>query len=133
MHKTLTLAFLAALLAGGCATESARYSASLEVSNAPPPLRVVWVSRPAYAMEFRGVYVVDDDAYQTDCDIFQYSGSWYAYTGGYWYRASSYRGPYVTISVERVPQRIFEVPARHWKHHPHGGPPGQMKKNRRYD
>ena len=128
-----TLVFLvAALLVAGCAAESARYSVGVEVSNAPPPPRVVWVSRPSYELEFRGVYVVNADAYNADCDIFRYSGSWYAYTGGFWYRASSYQGPYVAVAVERVPRAIFEVPADHWKKgHPLGGPPGQMKKHRR--
>lgn len=125
-------ALLAALAISGCAAESAEYSARVEVSNARAPLRVAWVSRPAYAVQYRGVYVVDANAYDADCDIFQFSGVWYAYTGGFWYRASGYRGPYVAISVERVPQRIFEVPTRHWKKgHPHGGPPGQMKKRGR--
>ena len=133
MRSTRMFTILAvALLVFGCAAESTRYSASVEVSNARRPLRVVWVQRPAYEYEFRGVYVVDSDAYDADCDIFRYSGSWYAYTGGLWYRASAYQGPYVAISVERVPERIFEVPSRHWrKGHPLGGPPGQMKKHRR--
>ena len=122
----------ASLLISGCAAESAEYSARLEVSNARAPLRVAWISRPAYVTQYRGVYVVDASVYDADCDIFQFSGSWYAYTGGYWYRASGYRGPYVAISVERVPERIFEVPSGHWKKgHPHGGPPGQMKKRGR--
>jgi len=115
MHKAIKITVLSAiLLASGCATDGA-YSARVEISNAPP-LRVAWISRPAYTVEYRGVYVVDGSVYDADCDIFQYSGSWYAYTGGYWYRSNRYDGSYVAIDVNRVPDRIFNVPDRHWKH-----------------
>lgn len=115
MHKAIKVTvFSAILLASGCATNGA-YSARVEISNAPP-LRVAWISRPAYAVEYRGVYVVDYSAYDADCDIFQYSGDWYAYTGGYWYRARDYSGPYVAIEVSSVPRRLFDVPSRHWRH-----------------
>lgn len=115
MHKAIKVTVLSTILwASGCATDGA-YSARVELSNAPP-LRVAWVSRPAYAVEYRGVYVVDGSAYDADCDIFQYSGSWYAYTDGYWYSARRYDGPYVSIEVSSVPRRIFSVPDRHWRH-----------------
>ncbi|MGE5175360.1 MAG: hypothetical protein ACM3JJ_03215, partial [Hyphomicrobiales bacterium] len=111
----------------GCA--GYRYGAEVEVSNAPPPPRLVFHARPHYDV-VRGVYIVDHDAYDADCDVFGYGGSWYAYSDGYWYRARSYDGPYAVIRVSSVPDRIFEVPEGRWKHHPHGGPPGQMKKQR---
>ena len=127
MHKAIKVTVLSAVLsASGCATDGA-YSARVEITNAPP-LRVAWVSRPAYAVEYRGVYVVDAHAYNADCDIFQYSGSWYAYDEGYWYRASSYDGPYVAIEVQHVPDRIFQVPDRHWRN----GNPGGRTRYRRY-
>ena len=114
MHRAIKVTILSAiLLASGCATDGA-YSARVEISNAPP-LRVAWVSQPAYAVEYHGVYVVDNAAYDADCDIFQYSGEWYAYTGGYWYSAREYDGPYVAIEVSSVPRRIFDVPDRHWR------------------
>lgn len=132
MHKAIKVTILSTvLLASGCATDGA-YSARVEISNAPP-LRIGWISRPAYAVEYRGVYVVDSHAYDADCDIFQYSGNWYAYTGGYWYRARSYDGPYLAIQVTRVPDRIFDVPQRHWKRgHPYGAP-GRRNRDRDRD
>jgi hypothetical protein len=74
--------------------------------------------------------VVDPGDY--DCDVFQYGSYWYVYSDSYWYRARSYQGPFVAIAFESVPRRVMSVPEQHWKHHPHGGPPGQMKKRGRY-
>jgi len=120
---------VAALLLSGCA-EGYRYGVSLDISNAPPPPRLVFYERPSYVAEVSGgVYVVDPGS--NDCDMFQYGSYWYVYTGTYWYRASSYQGPYAVISFESVPSRVYNVPERHWRHHPHGGPPGQMKKRGR--
>lgn len=133
-HSTAPRILAAALmvaagaLASGCA--GYRYGAEVEVSNAPPPPRIYFSSRPHYDVVY-GVYVVDHGEYDDDCDVFGYGGSWYAYTGGFWYRAQSYNGPYAVISVSSVPERIFRVPPGRWKHHPHGGPPGQTKKRTR--
>lgn len=127
-HAIAMLLGVAALSIGGCA--GYRYGAEVEVSNAPPP-RIYFQERPRYDV-VRGVYVIDPDAYGLDCDVFSFEGYWYAYSGQIWYRARSYNGPYVEISVERVPDRIFEVPAGRWKHHPLGGPPGQRKKEERH-
>lgn len=69
MRRAIKVTILATvLLATGCATDGA-YSARVVPSNAPP-LRIDWVSQPAYAVEYRGVYVVDSHAYDADCDIF---------------------------------------------------------------
>lgn len=67
-----------------------------------------------------------------DYDLFRYGRHWYINDGGYWFRARHYRGPFVAVAYERVPRTIFSVPARYHRHpwHPHGGPPGQMKKGR---
>jgi hypothetical protein len=117
----------AALVLGGCAAEGYRYGVQVDVSNAPPPPRMVFYERPTYLAALGGgVYVVDAGNY--DCDMFQYGSYWYVYSGSYWYRARDYQGPYAVVTVQSVPTRIFEVPERHWRHHPHGGPPGQTKK-----
>lgn len=95
--------------------------------GAPPPPVVVYRTEPrTVVVPGATVYVVDDDA--CDYDFFRYGSSWYIYRGGYWYRARSYRGPFTWIEVGRVPHTILTVPASHWKHHPHGGPPGQLRK-----
>jgi hypothetical protein len=77
------------------------------------------------------VYVVNDA--RCDYDFFRYGVYWYIWNDGYWYRARSYRGPFAVVEARYVPNRIWNVPARHWKHHPHGGPPGLAKKNRHDD
>jgi hypothetical protein len=121
---------LAAFLAmAGCAAPY-EYGVQLDIRSAPPPPRLVFYERPAYVARVSGVYVVDPG--RSDCDMFQYGSYWYVYTGSYWYRARSYSGPYAVISFQSVPNRLYDVPERHWKNrHPHGGPPGQMKKRGR--
>jgi len=100
---------------------------TIGVSNAPPPPPIVFRERPhlEFVPEER-VYVVDDD--DDDCDMFMAGDFWYVYNDGYWYRAHSYRGPFRVVDVRYVPRRVLFVPEGHWRHHPHGGPPGQMKK-----
>jgi len=99
---------------------------NINLGNAPPPPvfvvqhppRTVWL--PA-----ERVYVVADTDFDDDC--FQYGGYWYVYHDDYWYRASSWRGPFRAIQPRYVPTAIYSVPVRRWKHHPHGGPPGQTR------
>ena len=100
---------------------------SLNIGNAPPPPVVVIREEPrVLVVPGSTVYVVDDR--RIDYDFFRYGVYWYVFNDGYWYRARSYRGPFSVIAVKYVPRSIINVPAKHWKHHPHGGPPGQMKK-----
>lgn len=100
---------------------------SINLGNAPPPPVVVvqHAPRTVWLPESR-VYVVNDDDF--DDDYFQCGSYWYVLRGDYWYRARTWRGPYGVIEQRYVPHSIMVVPANHWKHHPHGGPPGQMKK-----
>jgi hypothetical protein len=58
--------------------------------------------------------------------MFRYGSSWYLSYGGYWYRSSDYRGHFRPVRVQSVSSAILRVPPERWKHHPHGGPPGQM-------
>ena len=82
-------------------------------SPAPPP--VVFRTEPHYVV-VNDVYVVDDD--RCDDDMFRADNLWWRLRGGYWYRAASWRGPWMAVDVRRVPERVLVVPARHWKHHP---------------
>lgn len=70
-----------------------------------------------------------------DYDLFRYGQYWYINDGGYWYRARNYRGPFAQIGFNYVPRSIVVVPGRYHRHpmHPHGGPPGQMKRRGNYD
>ena len=100
------------------------YGFTVGVTNAPPPPRIVRVEPTLMLVPGTSVYVATNYEY----DMFRYSGRYYLLYDGYWYRSSSYAGTFVSVDVRSVPRQIVEVPARHWKHHPHGGPPGQTKK-----
>ena len=101
---------------------------NIGLGNAPPPVVVVRQEPHVVVVPGTMVYVVDDDRY--GYDYFHYGVFWYIYNDGYWYRARSYRGPFRVIEVNYVPRAIFNVPPGRWKHHPHGGPPGLMKRDR---
>jgi hypothetical protein len=45
-----------------------------------------------------------------EADVFFYQGYWYRPHRGYWFRASSYRGPWGRIAVGRVPRVLIDVP-----------------------
>jgi hypothetical protein len=99
----------------------------LNIGNAPPPPVVIYREAPPLVVVPRSaVYVVNDD----DCqyDFFRYGVYWFIWNNGYWYRSNSYRGPFRVVEARYVPVAIWNVPGRHWKHHPHGGPPGLVKK-----
>jgi hypothetical protein len=101
---------------------------SLSIGDAPPPPVVVIRQQPRVMLVPNSTVYVVDDSYDMPYDMFRYGVFWYVYNDNYWYRARSYRGPFTVVSARYVPRAIIMVPARHWRHHPHGGPPGQMKK-----
>jgi hypothetical protein len=104
------------------------YGFTIGISSAPPPPRVVFYEEPSVVVvPGSEVYVVADNTFEYD--MFRYAGDWYLVYDGYWYRSSSYRGSFTVIDVRSVPQQVVEVPSSHWKHHPHGGPPGQERKH----
>lgn len=100
------------------------------VEGAPPPPPVV-VAEPTVVSVSGGVYVVTDPSVRYD--MFRYGGAWFVYSGGYWYRSSTSRGPFAVVDVRYVPPPVLEVPPGHWKNHPHGGPPGLAKKHRGHE
>ena len=101
---------------------------NIAIGNAPPPPVVVIRQQPrVMVVPGSSVYVVDDE-YDLPYDMFRYGVYWYVYNDDYWYRARNYRGPFMVVQARYVPRAIYAVPAREWRHHPHGGPPGQMKK-----
>ena len=79
------------------------------------PLPVVLRSDPRVIV-VNDVQVVDDG--RCDDDVFHADNLWWRLRGGYWYRAGSWRGPWMGVDVRRVPERVLVVPERHWKHHP---------------
>ena len=125
--------FLAVAVAGPVrAGTRTSLAVQLNIGNAPPPPAVIYREAPPVVVVPRSaVYVVDDD----DCeyDFFRYGVYWFIWNDGYWYRSRSYRGPFRVIEARYVPAAVWNVPGRHWKHHPHGGPPGLVMKKHRHD
>lgn len=111
---------LVALTSASCVVPGATYVGfTTGVEAAPPPPRVVVVDSPAVALApGTGVYVVTDAA--VPYDMFRFGASWYVYSGGYWYRSNSHRGPFAVVDVRVVPRQVVKLPPGHWKHHPHG-------------
>ena len=82
---------------------------SIQIGNAPPPPRVVYVREPRWDyIPEEQVYVVDDG--DLPYDYFRYGGFVYIYNDGFWYRSRSYRGPFVSISFTSLPGDFRYVP-----------------------
>ena len=132
MHRNRLLWFLFAVLFATPTVALAGTSVgwSVTIGNAPPPPAIVFQREPrVVVVPGSTVYVLEDDY---DYDVFRYGVFWYVLNDGYWYRARTHRGPFVAVSARYVPNAISNVPAKYWRH-PHGGPPGQIKKQRRND
>ncbi len=115
MRRTIPLLVLPSLwIILNAATAAARVDVHIGVV-APPPPTIVYESEPQV------VVVPNTDVYYVqgapDYDMYRYGGYWYVVRDGYWYRAPSYRGPFVAIPYERVPHRIIAIPAE-YHHHP---------------
>ncbi len=104
---------------------------NIRLGNRPAPV-VVFDEEPEVVLVPRSrVYYVEHRGY----DLYRYGRYWYINDNGYWFRASGYRGPFVGVELRHVPRSITVVPDRYRHHpiypsHPHGGPPGQLKKHR---
>lgn len=121
-------ALLVAMPTGALAGTSVGWSVT--IGNAPPPPAIVFHREPrVVVVPGSTVYVLEDDC---DYDVFRYGVFWYVLNDGYWYRARTHRGPFVAVNARYVPSAISNVPGKYWRHHPHGGPPGQMKKRSDY-
>jgi len=49
-------------------------------------------------------------------DVYRYGNTWWVDRGGVWYRATSYRGPFVRSSFSVVPRQIVVIPAEYHRH-----------------
>lgn len=111
--------FIAALALTAVASAPAAFArTSISVSfNAPPPPQVEFRTRPRWEMvPGTEVYRIND--YDSGYDMFRYGGYVYVYNDGYWYRSSSYRGPFVAVREEYVPAQIYSVPRDSWHNYP---------------
>jgi len=134
LRRTLSLVALS-LIAASCAPEmmgtNTYLGFRLDIASAPPPPRVRY-----YDEGPRIVAIPDSRVYYVDnagCEMYQYDSSFYIVSGGYWYRSGSANGPFAVIDVHSVPDEVVRNPRGRWNRHPHGGPPGQMKKDRDRD
>src|SRR5262245_22284780 len=121
MKRTVVFAcaLAAALLAPRPADSKVYYGFTCGVANAPPPPVIRMLREPHVVLTGDAmVYVADDPALRFDGDLFRYGQYWFAYAGGFWYRARSHRGPYTLMEVHKVPRAIIGVPRKMWKHHP---------------
>jgi hypothetical protein len=102
---------------------------SVTIGNSPPPPVVVFQREPrVVVVPGSTVYVIEEDC---NYDVFRYGVFWYVCNDGYWYRARTHRGPFTAVSARYVPTAISNVPPKYWRH-PHGRPPGHMKKRNDY-
>jgi hypothetical protein len=91
---------------------------TLGIQSAPPPPRILFEATPRYvSIEDSDVEAVEVP--DPNCDMFRYGGTFYVFSGGYWYRSDDYRGPYRLVEVRRVPRPVLMVPEGHWRHRPH--------------
>jgi hypothetical protein len=92
---------------------------SIGITNAPPPPRLVFYGPPhVQRVEYTDVQIVS--APDPGCDLFQYQGAYWMYSGGYWYTSYRYGGPYRVVEVRTVPHAVLVVPTEHWRHPPPG-------------
>jgi hypothetical protein len=131
MRRSLLLASIMSLaIAVPSGVHAQSLDIRLRVGTAPPPPQIVYHDVPrTEIIPNTSVYVVLGDRH--DYDYFRYGVYWYIYRGDHWYRARRFNGPFTVCDAKYVPHAIINVPQRYWRNHPHGGPPGQMKKAER--
>ena len=100
---------------------------SVGVTDGPVTMRLSINTRPemVYVRE-QAVYVAQDP--RCDDDVFRCGSMWWVMRDEHWYRATDWRGTFVRVRERDVPAALWRVPERHWRHHPHGMPPGQARK-----
>jgi hypothetical protein len=98
-----------------------RYPGTDIVFHHEPDVVVVPSSRVYYIRDY-------------DYDMYRYGSYWYYCDGVNWFRARSYRGPFVFINYYSVPRPVYTVPVsyrRHWRQWPPGHAYGHYKAERR--
>lgn len=122
---------VAAIVLGGAVGSGRAGDVDINVNlgGYPPPPSVIFDREPEI------VVVPSTEVYYvpraSDYDLYRYGDHWYLNRNGYWYRAKTYRGPFLALGASKVPRMIIGLPTKYRRHptHPHGGPPGQLKKH----
>jgi hypothetical protein len=58
------------------------------------------------------VYYMRDES---DYDLYRYGNAWYLVDNGDWYRATSWRGPFIRIRRSAVPEAVYRIPSGYRK------------------
>jgi hypothetical protein len=118
---TFAAAILATLLFSSLPAR-ADIQVRIDIGNAPPPPRIVFLA-PPHERRYAGdpVYVVDDPGIG-DYDCFHYEGYYWVFRDGFWYRSAGWRGPFVVFDPHYVPAVFYREPATRWRHRPSGPP-----------
>jgi hypothetical protein len=118
MKRTLMIAAALASLAFVSApspSQAASVGFSVRIGDPYRGASLRFRSEPDYVVvPGTQVYYVDDYYNQ---DLYRYGGWYYMVDDGYWYRARSYRGPFIRIDFRTVPRQFAYVPTnyrRHW-------------------
>ena len=118
MKRTLMIAAALASLAlvtAPSASQAASVGISVRIGDPYRGASLHFRSEPDYVViPGTQVYYVDD---YYDSDLYRYGGWYYLVDDGYWYRARSYRGPFIRIDYRSVPRQFVYVPTnyrRHW-------------------
>lgn len=129
MHRTLALLLCTAALLAAFPAFPVHAGVDVNINlGVPAPPRVLFEREPEVLLVPRSrVYYVPT---VSEYDMYRFGPYWYVNRDGYWYRARKYGGPFTVIGYRYVPREIIVVPATYHHHplHPHGGPPGQLKK-----
>lgn len=100
------LASLPAMSLSGCAARNTeadiRYDDGYRFTSEPRMRRIADTD----------VYYIRD---ASDYDLYQFEGTWYLNDNGSWYRAGTWRGPFVTIEADVIPYEISTVPSTYRK------------------
>jgi hypothetical protein len=112
--KRSLYAFAAAAVLAATITTTAQAATSIQVRIG---------DRSGTSLTFRSqprtVIVPGTNVYyvqNADYDIYRYGSYWYYVDDGYWYRAASWRGPFVQVRVSAVPRYVYSVPMRYRRH-----------------
>ena len=121
LMAVMAAAWVIAATTAGPAGAGVMLNVGVHVGDPPPPPAYVFDDEPEVILvPSTRVYYVPEQEF----DLYRYGRYWYINRGGWWYRAATYRGPFMAIEYDRVPGPILRVPPK-FRRHPLGGPPGQ--------
>lgn len=130
MKKTIVAGLVLSVLSLAFAINPEKSFGGVNVNvgvSVPLPPVIFSAPPPVFVIPGTYVYAVPDIA----VDVFFYRDYWYRPYEGRWYRAKSYKGPWIYIVPKGVPGPVLRVPPgfRHgYKEHKHI-PYGHLKKN----